>query len=368
MRSCRKLSVWKWVVIFLGGVVGLYGVVMGGVWLLTFHPGEVQGEVVYNKGDVPLLRVGQEVKVMTWNVQYMAGKNYIFFYDMLDGSGPHTGPTAQDVAATFREVVRVIRESDPDVILLQEVDCGAKRTYYEDQLKVLMNLLPEEYKSYCSTYYWKNLFNPHPKIMGSTGLKLAIISKYKIEEAERYQLPCVEWTSIFKDFSFKRAILKARMPVEGGRDFFAINTHLSAFSKGTDNMKKQVEKVASVLEGLEKNRNTWIIGGDFNLLPPGQYAQLAEEAKWHYGVETELTGLTEKYACVPRMEDCIGAECGKWFTHFSNDPQFSGPDRTLDYIFHSGYLGEPLLYRVLNENTLHISDHLPLVSSFRILE
>jgi endonuclease/exonuclease/phosphatase family metal-dependent hydrolase len=25
---------------------------------------------------------------MNWNVQYMAGKNYVFFYDRLDGSGP----------------------------------------------------------------------------------------------------------------------------------------------------------------------------------------------------------------------------------------------------------------------------------------
>lgn len=29
----------------------------------------------------PTLLPGQALKVMTWNVQYLAGKNYVFWYD-----------------------------------------------------------------------------------------------------------------------------------------------------------------------------------------------------------------------------------------------------------------------------------------------
>lgn len=363
----RYPSFFKRLLILCGfALVVLCAVGWGLMYALTFHPKAIEDEVVYNKPNAPVLKAGQELKVMSWNVQYMAGKNYTFFYDVANGDGPHERPSVEDLAVTFKEVARIIKEVNPDVILLQEVDSGAKRTDYEDQLSVLMELLPEEYRSYCSTYYWKNKFNPHPRIMGATGLKLAIISKYKMSEATRHQLSSVEWTSFFKDFSLKRAILKVRFPVEKGRDFFAINTHLSAFSQGTDTMKRQVLEVVSLLDSLEQNRYPWAIGGDFNLLPPGQYEGLSEAAKYLYQPDTELLFLTSKYPCIPQIEDCQGREVSKWFTHFSNDPVFTGPDRTLDYIFHSKHLGQPLAYEVRHGDTLKISDHLPVVSSFRI--
>lgn len=365
----HRPSYLKKALIIAGSAVVLCSVAaMTAVYVLTFHPKAVQGEHVYNEADTPILTPGQELKIMSWNVQYMAGKNYVFFYDVADGKGPDSQPSAQDVALTFNEVARIIKEDNPDVILLQEVDSGAKRTYYEDQLSVLMRLLPSDYKSYCSTYYWKNAFNPHPKVMGSTGVTLAIISKYKIAEATRHQLPSVEWSSIFKDFSFKRAVLKARMPVHGGKDFFAINTHLSAFSQGTDNMKRQISAVMSLLDPLEYNEYAWALGGDFNLLPPGQYEALGNNEKFYYQPETELLPLMQKYPSVPQLADCQGHECSKWFTHFSNDPQSIEPDRTLDYIFHSKHLGSPIQYMVRNADTLHISDHFPVITTFKMPE
>lgn len=368
MKIRRSLSLKKVLAIFASTIALCCVAVFAAIHLLTFHPKDVQEEFVFNELDAPTLNAGQELKIMSWNVQYMAGKNYVFFYDVANGKGPDSKPSAHDVALTFNEVVRIIREDNPDVILLQEVDSGAKRTYYEDQLGVLMRLLPSDYKSYCSAYYWKNAFNPHPKIMGSTGVTLAIISKYKISEATRHQLPSVEWSSLFKDFSFKRAALKARFPVNGAKDFFAINTHLSAFSQGTDNMKRQVSAVLSLIDPLEQNQHAWALGGDFNLLPPGQYETLGAHEKYYYQSETELLPLMQKYPSVPQLSDCQGPDCARWFTHFSNDPQSIEPDRTLDYIFHSKRLGTPLKYMVRNADTLHISDHFPVISTFKIPE
>ena len=65
----------------------------------------------------PTLLPGQALKVMTWNVQYLAGKNYVFWYDTADGSGPDERPTVEDMAASLDEVARVIRDEQPDLLL-----------------------------------------------------------------------------------------------------------------------------------------------------------------------------------------------------------------------------------------------------------
>ena len=125
------------------------------VWFATYHPLPLEPVPVYSRGPAPVLQSGQTVKVMTWNIQYLAGKNYVFYYDLLDGSGPDERPSAKDIAVTLDEAVEVIRDEDPDILLLQEVDCGARRTDYRDQLADLLAKLPEEYCSYASAWYWK---------------------------------------------------------------------------------------------------------------------------------------------------------------------------------------------------------------------
>ena len=70
------------------------------------------------RGPAPQLVPGQAVKVMTWNVQHLAGKQYVFWNDLPDGSGPDDRATAEDLAYNLDEV-------DPD---------GARfrRTNYDD--------------------------------------------------------------------------------------------------------------------------------------------------------------------------------------------------------------------------------------------
>ena len=97
----------------------------------------------------------------------------MFFYDLPGGKGPDKRPSKEDIAATLNEVARVIREENPDIILLQEVDDNARRTDYQDQLALLLELIPADYKFHASAFYWQSPFVPHPKIMGKVGMKLS---------------------------------------------------------------------------------------------------------------------------------------------------------------------------------------------------
>lgn len=356
----------KWIKRLLICSVATSLLLVGIIWLITFHPSAIMHEEVYNSPDVPLIKPGQKVKVLSWNVQYMAGKNYVFFYDVPDEEGPHSAPSAEDVEKTFHEVVRVIKEENPDIILLQELDDGAKRTGHMDQLAMLMSMLPADYKSHCSTFYWKNLFCPHSKIMGSTGMKLSTISKYKITEAIRYQLEQMPGLPILKYFNFNRAVFKTKLPIEGGQDFYVLNTHLSAFSHGSDTLEKQVAQIYAILTELNKSQKPWIIGGDFNLLVPGQHKLLPDHDKEYYKPETELMLLINNFNIIPRVEDITGKDAAKWITHFCNDPRVCVPDRTLDYIFYSKNLELNRDYKVRQADTMAISDHFPVISTFKL--
>jgi hypothetical protein len=61
----------------------------------------------------PALVPGQALKVMTWNVQYLAGKRYVFWND-LDGRATMKRPLLDDMAFSLDEVARVIRDEQPD--------------------------------------------------------------------------------------------------------------------------------------------------------------------------------------------------------------------------------------------------------------
>lgn len=332
------------------------------VWFTTYHPADLELVSVYSRGPAPALQQGQTVKVMTWNIQYLAGKNYVFFYDLPDGTGPDERPSSKDIAVTLDEVARVIRYEDPDILLLQEVDCGAKRTDHRDQLADLLTKLPVKYSCYASAYYWKAAWVPHPRIMGSVGMKLAVISKYRISSAFRHQLPVMPDNIFVKQFNFKRAVLEARLPVSGGTEFVAMNTHLDAFAQGSNTMERQVARVKAILDGLSSRGLHWAVGGDFNLLPPGDaYHRLGPRQQGYYKPMTELAGFFRDYQAVPSAEEAGSDSSWQFYTHFPNDPEIFQADRTIDYLFLSRglKLGE---HYVRQNDTRSISDHLPVVA------
>lgn len=335
------------------------------VYTFNYYPKNVEEAEVFCPENSKVLTKNQKIKILNWNVQYMAGKDYVFFYDILDNSGPDTRPARESIAKTINEVARVIKDEKPDIIMLQELDDGSKRTDYEDQLDRLLGLLPDEYECHTSAYYHKSTFVPHPKIMGKVGMKESIISKYKISDANRYQLEQIPENFLVKQFNFRRAILEATIPVDGGDNLSVLTTHLDAFSQGTDTMEKQIAQVdAAMQENLSEGEA--LIGGDFNLLPPGRaYDEASDEVKQYYNSDNEIKTLFNKYQAVPSFEDANSDERSEWFTHFPNNPNINKPDRTIDYFFLSNNINI-LNSKIRQSDTLDISDHLPVVIEIEI--
>ncbi len=215
------------------------------VYFATYHPDDVLKEPCFNTDNAPFLTQGKSIKVLCWNIQFLAGnKNNYFFFE----GGCDPWPSRETINYTLSEVVRIIKDENPDLILLQEVDDGSARTYHKDQLSEILKLLSDSLKNHTSSFYWKAWYILHPAIMGSAGMKLSIISKYKMDNAIRYALsPITTDNIILRQFNPKRAMLEATLPVRGGQPLKVINTHLSAFAQGSNTMEKQISQVDRIL-------------------------------------------------------------------------------------------------------------------------
>ncbi|MEO1889443.1 MAG: endonuclease/exonuclease/phosphatase family protein [Cycloclasticus sp.] len=339
--------------------------VFAAVWYSTFHPKPVQQEQVYCPADTPTLASGQPLKIYNQNVQFMAGKNYVFFYDVANSSGPDERPSTADIQQTLRGIAQLITQQNPDIILLQEVDDGAKRTDYADQLAQLLTLLPKDYVCHASSMYWQASYLPHPRIMGAVGTKLSVISKYKISTATRTQLSLIPQDPISQLYNFKRALLDVRLPIKGAGEMAILNTHLSAFSKGTNTLSKQVEQIDAQLQTLNNSKIPWVIGGDFNLLPPSSHSLLAEQQRRYYEATSAIEKLYQQHAAIPPLRATESEQREQWFTYFPNDPRVKQPDRTIDYYFYSPQLTLKSAF-VESKQSLTLSDHMPIIAEFTL--
>ncbi len=317
--------------------IGFLSAIAGGFALsrfLNYHPRPIQSEECRNCPDAPALSVARPIKAITYNAQFFAGTNYHFFYD----GGRDTLVDPDDVRKTVAAISAFVAQENPDFVLLQEVDCGAKRTGYVDQIELLLNSLPTDLRNYVATPYWKSRFVPHPKVMGSADTRLAIFSRYRLERATRYRLPHTPGNPIANDFNFKRAILEVEIPSTNGETFVLLNTHLEAFPKGTDIMQ-------------------------LNLLPPGQGSLLDAEEKGCHREPSEISSIYERYHGVPRVSDASEKEMRNFMTFTKRMGGGRVPIRTLDYFFASPKV-EIKGYAVRQEGMRRLSDHLPLVAEF----
>jgi Metal-dependent hydrolase len=343
---------------------GFGALVTGGFLLcryLNYHPKSVEPIRVFNVGTPPRLSAGQRIKVVTYNVQFCAGVNYHFFHD----GGPDTIVAPHDVRATLERIAEFLSAEDPDFVLLQEVDQLARRTGYLDETRLLHEALPAELRNFTAADYWRSKFVPHPKVMGSAGTQLVIYSRYQLGQAHRFQLPLRSGNPIEQDFYLKRAMLQLEVPFASGGRFVILNTHLEAFDRGTNIMERQVGKLLAELESLDREGLPWIIGGDFNLLPPGQCLRLTPEERGSHTDPSAIIPVFERYHGIPTVKDSIGANMREFFTFSRSAGRGRVPVRTLDYLFPASDV-QVLRYEVRQQGTQELSDHFPLIAEFKL--
>jgi len=332
------------------GGLSILGVV--GFRTLGFSPDAVEPLEPESRGEVRTLSVGDTFTVLVWNLQFSGSRDLHFFYD--GGDSVSVPDSLQET--TLRKISSVIGEANPDLVLLQEVDRNSDRTGNIDQLARLIT--EGDWSEWVTTPYFKSRYVPHPpgNHMGRVEMDLVILSRFGLEAGERIQLPLLRESWLRQQFNLKRALQWVSLPIEGGDSIRIGNTHLSAFSHGDGTLGHQ----AGVLSGWMGSDENWLLGGDFNMLPPSDDpARLGEEGLSTYADSDNPIAILDPTNRDVSRDDLASEE---WRTYLSFGS--SQPDRRLDYLFVGDRL-EVVDARVMSEHS-DISDHLPIIATLRV--
>ncbi|TNE50863.1 MAG: hypothetical protein EP343_06850 [Deltaproteobacteria bacterium] len=333
--------------------IGAFALIRG----FNYFPGPQEAaELVCNdKKAQPLSIKAGPLRVLSWNIQYSASRNYHFFYD----GGKAVSPSKKDVEATIANIVKAVKKYNPDIILWQEVDRNSARTHQIDQLKKLLE--GQSYPCWASTPYHRSVYVPTPshQHMKRVDMHLAVFSRYPIKRATRHALPMLKESFLRRAFNLKRAVLEVEIPLKEGGSLTLLDTHFSAFSFGDGTMAKQVKKLSSLMEAADKAGNPWIASGDLNLVAPGfdpQKSLPKKEASYYPAKDKNpIKALYDKWT--PALSP---AEYNKSPNQYNTYVMYGKkqPDRWIDHTFVNSKT-KVLKYKVLQE-FVNISDHMPV--------
>ncbi|MEE8336104.1 MAG: endonuclease/exonuclease/phosphatase family protein, partial [Candidatus Neomarinimicrobiota bacterium] len=122
-----------------------------------------------------------EIKVITWNIRFGAARISWFG----DECGNRVILKKSEVIDNLNNLAKLIKQENPDILLLQEVDVESKRTAYIDQVQWLLNQTDFNY-GVCASVWESQVILADG--LGRINTGNAILSKWELKNAERIQL------------------------------------------------------------------------------------------------------------------------------------------------------------------------------------
>ena len=327
------------------------------------------------------------VKVVTWNIRFGIAR-FPFFGDSCGDDVILDDATIEENMAAIADSLNAM---DADIVLLQEVDVSSKRTGYMDQVQYLLDNTNLNYGCYASM--WKADFIPSDGI-GRIDAGNAILSKYKLTDAERIQLRLrTDQDDLTQYFYLRRNIVKAKIPAlaQGSKDFYAVDIHATAFATD-DTKQRHIDKYVETLAKIHSSGDYFVTGGDLNSVPPGSVIDFCDSDKCpgekyedengneiDYHSIDSLTGGPHKEGAyfnnfdgerdllLPLYEvydSAIDSDEANLSIHLTHGPSTSYEmndikyDRKLDYLFTNG-IWENTLSKT-HQAAWELSDHLPV--------
>lgn len=308
-----------------------------------------------------------ELVVMSYNLKFAGGRIDFFF----DCHGDRVLMSRSEVETHLEGLARKIRQVDPDVLFVQEVDVNSKRSAFVDQLQWLLDHTELNHALYASQ--WRADFVPSDGI-GAVDSGNAILSKHPLHEGTRLQLPLRgDQDAVERYFYLRRNLLRARLDDAAlGEPVWLLATHTEAYSRDGTKLS-HIERFERELTQLSE-RGLVLAGGDLNTLPPGSARQRGfEDSVCEGEFEADdftaegdwLLGLYQNYDSAIDL-DAYHANQSAHFTHTTSRDGFW--NRTLDYLFTNGSLEHGLVHQDESSGgmaTMPLSDHAPLTAVLR---
>ncbi len=220
-----------------------------------------------SRQDYPVWHRSQEVapadpaptalKVMTWNVKFGAARIDFWF----DEWGDRVEMTRAEVIANVANLAALINEVKPDILMVQELEINSRRSAYVNMARELLERTSLNHVAYIPT--WRSRYVASEGL-GRVDLGNAIFSTHPIVRAEGIpQADRTDQSELTRTFYIHRQIGRVEIQL-GARRIAAFVVHTEAYD--TDGTKsKQIDQIE---QELAAETLPWVIGGDFNAIPP----------------------------------------------------------------------------------------------------
>jgi len=263
-KKILRISLRIILVIILALVLLLGGIIIYNS-LNYYHPVQKEKLSVTGKG---FFKASEDsmVTIFSWNMGYCAlGKDMDFFYD----GGKTVRPPQEYFQKYLSGALNFLAKYDTvDMMMLQEVDTSAKRSYYTNEAKLIDQFLPYYYKIFAKNYDVRFVPVPFTSPMGSVISGLMTLSKIKPYEAYRYPYHAsFDWPKSL--FMLNRCMIYTKFKLPGGKDLVLLNTHNSAFDDAAELREVECYILKAVMLDEYERGNYVVAGGDWNRNPPG---------------------------------------------------------------------------------------------------
>lgn len=217
--------------------------------------------VVGDATEQTALPVGEELTAASWNIGFCAYTADFGFF--MDGGTESRAKSASSVLSVLSRIGAKIAEIDPDILLLQEVDCGSTRSWDVDQADALTRALGEgRHSVYAMNYDSPYLFWPLDEPHGASRSGMLTMSRCPITAALRRSLPIEE--TLMKLVDLDRCYAVHRMPASNGKELVVYALHLSAYTSDGTIATRQLELLLADMQSEYEKGNYVLAGGDFN--------------------------------------------------------------------------------------------------------
>ena len=249
-------------------------------------------------GAAPVPAAGSAVRVLVYNM--------------------HAGKTAKNVD-NLDGIAALVKEHNADIVLLQEVDKGTKRSGNVDQPKTLATLTGFNVAFGSALDYDGGKYG------------VAILSRWPIVKDTLYHLYVDPPQERAGGSHEPRSALHVEIAMPDGR-LHVINTHLDA-SRADSTRLQEIEEVLALAGAVRRAGGRVLLGGDLNSTPESETQHRVRDAGWK-----------DAWAV------CDGA--GDGFSYPDDVPR-----KRIDYL----YLGPDERCRGAQVIETHASDHRPLL-------
>lgn len=239
----------------------LVGGLLGYLTVTEFNPAYAE---VAEPGAVSATQklASNDIRILSFNTGYAGlGEDADFF---MDGGSSVTPESKDVVTSNMVGIEGILRESNADFLLLQEVDDDSDRSFNMNQWRQYEHDLEQYETRFALNYSCDYVPYPLTDRIGKVHSGIATYSKYDVSAATRYSLPCpFSWPT--RTANLKRCLLVTRIPLENDEEheLVLINFHLEAYDDG-EGKEEQTAQLLKLMQEEYAKGNYVIAGGDFN--------------------------------------------------------------------------------------------------------